>query len=138
LIISGPRMRTTSISPPNSDRWAQSDNFDPIRLSGLWAPAPRKLTNTQAAMKYIKLFDQSIWPIGDINLEAVTVEVHKANLDQWRHKKRFGDRPCDGSLYQLGLIISGSRVCTQIYCSVSSNKLETIMRWQFISAGLDY
>jgi hypothetical protein len=69
LIISGPRMRTTSISPPNSDRWAQSDNFDPIRLSGLWAPAPRKLTNTQAAMKYIKLFDQSIWPIGDINLK---------------------------------------------------------------------
>jgi hypothetical protein len=74
-------------------------------------------------MKYIKLFDQSIWPIGAINLEAVTAEVHKACLDQWQHKKRFGDRPCDGSLYQLGLIISGLRVWTQVYCSVSANKL---------------
>jgi hypothetical protein len=69
---------------------------------------PRKPTNTQAAMKYIKLFDQSIWPIGDIKLEVVTEKIHEASLDRWRHKKRL----CDGSLYQLGLIISGPRMRT--------------------------
>jgi hypothetical protein len=69
---------------------------------------PRKPTNTQAAMKYIKLFDQSIWPIGDINLEVVTEKIHEASLDRWRYKKRL----CNGSLYQFGLIISGSRVRT--------------------------
>jgi hypothetical protein len=42
---------------------------------------PRKPTNKQAVMKYIKLFDLSMWPIGDTNLEVVTEKIHQAILD---------------------------------------------------------